>query len=575
MTSKLILIRHGITEGNKNRWFYGASDIPLAAEGEAQLARLRDRGVYPELPDDTQFVISGLHRTKQTAEILFGEHFWTVIPKLKEMNFGEYECVNYEDVKDDPVFNEWGYDTTGDAKLPGGESSNEFQARIHEGLKELIGMHRLKEWSHRHSGKDSYTVAICHGGVISAIMMELFPKEDGNMWSWIPDPGLGYVVEMKDGDPIMFESLSEIKKLGFGLMRLPVLEDGEIDIPQLKEMVDMYMERGYTYFDTAYGYHGGKSETAIREALVERYPRDSFRLATKLPAWEVRTEEEAKAMFQTSLERCGVEYFDYYLMHNLGDERTGPFEKFGIWEFMKEMKKQGRIKNIGFSFHGRASELEKVLEKYPDTDFVQLQINYLDWEDAYYQAKDCYMLARHHAKPVIVMEPIKGGILADLPPVVEKVLAKSDSGRTGPAWALSFAMGLPGVLTVLSGMSNKAQLEENLAIADSFHPLDESEKALLAEAADEIHKLPQIQCTGCGYCLDGCPAMIRIPGIFKCMNIQTLYGNDKLARGSFGFQTRGGYVPSHCYHCGHCESVCPQGINIMEKLQEAVEMFEK
>ena len=260
----------------------------------------------------------------------------------------------------------------------------------------------------------------------------------------------------------------EIRKLGFGLMRLPMIGD-EVDIEQTKQMVDLFLSKGFTYFDTAYGYLGGKSEKAVKTALVDRYPRESFQLATKLPAWAgANTAEEAQNMFYTSLERTGAGYFDFYLLHNLGDSRTKAFDRFGIWDFLAEQKKKGLIKHLGFSFHDKADKLDELLTLHPDMEFVQLQINYADWESASIQSRACYEVARKHGKPVIIMEPVKGGSLASLPAPIEKIFKDADPEASLPSWAIRFAASLDGLVTVLSGMSTLEQMQDNLSFMEQF-----------------------------------------------------------------------------------------------------------
>ena len=256
---------------------------------------------------------------------------------------------------------------------------------------------------------------------------------------------------------------SGIGKLGFGLMRLPVLEDGKIDIEQTKKMVDLFMEAGFTYFDTAWAYAG--SEDAIRQALVERYPRESFQLATKNAAWiNCSTREDAVAQFETSLEQTGAGYIDFYLLHNLGEHRTKYFDDFDMWTFVRDLKAQGKVRHIGFSAHCRADELEQIIEAHPEAEFVQLQINYADWESPSIESRKCYEVARRHNLPVIVMEPVKGGMLASPPQPVIELLEKAEPGSTPASWALRFAADLDGVITVLSGMSNVEQMEENIKV---------------------------------------------------------------------------------------------------------------
>ena len=265
----------------------------------------------------------------------------------------------------------------------------------------------------------------------------------------------------------------DIKKLGFGCMRLPK-KDGKIEIEETKEMVDLFMKEGFTYFDTAWAYIG--SEEAVKEALVERYPRESYKLATKNAAWiECKTKEDAIAQFDTSLERTGAGYFDFYLLHNLGEGRTKYFDDFDMWEFVKKLKKEGKVKHIGFSFHSTPEELEELLQKHPEMEFVQLQINYADWENPAIKSRECYEIARKYEKPVIIMEPVKGGTLADPPELVKKVLKDANPNISYASWAIKFAANLEGIITVLSGMSNIEQMKDNISYMKDFTHFSENE----------------------------------------------------------------------------------------------------
>ena len=366
----------------------------------------------------------------------------------------------------------------------------------------------------------------------------------------------------------------EIPKFGFGLMRLPML-GSEVDVEQVKVMVDKFLAAGFTYFDTAFGYIGGKSEEAIKEALVDRYPRESFQLATKLPAWAgAKSADEAKAMLETSLKRTGAGYFDFYLLHNLGGERTGVFDEFGIWDYVAEKKKEGILKNVGFSMHSTPEELDEVLTKHPEVDFIQLQINYVDWESPSVQSRACYEVAQKHGKPVVIMEPVKGGSLANLPEPVAKVFKTANPDVSISSWALRYAASLDNLVTVLSGMSNIEQMEDNLKTMKDFKPLTEAERKVIADACAAIEAIPHVPCTGCAYCTKGCPQSINIPGIFGNVNTALMYGNLAGAKGGYGWSTARGGKASDCIECGQCESVCPQHIKVIEELKKAAAMLE-
>lgn len=353
-------------------------------------------------------------------------------------------------------------------------------------------------------------------------------------------------------------------KLGFGLMRLPK-KPVKIDVEQAKEMVDLFMSAGFTYFDTAYVYLG--SEAAARKALVERYPRESYTLADKLNAGVAPTAELAKRELATSLRRTGAGYFDYYLLHAIMENNAERYEKYGLWDYVQEAKAKGLVKHVGFSFHAGPELLDKILTRHPETEFVQLQLNYADWEDPKISSRANYEVARAHGKPVVIMEPVKGGKLADPPAQVKELMRAYAPTASFASWAIRYAASLEGVLTVLSGMSNTEQMRDNLSFMQDFTPLNAEELQIIAEAQRILGNETGIACTACSYCTAGCPKNINIPAVFAAMNLHLTGGQTRQADAAYAAAVSGRGRADECIACRACEKACPQHLPIADLMQ--------
>ena len=371
------------------------------------------------------------------------------------------------------------------------------------------------------------------------------------------------------------------KKLAFGMMRLPLTDPADataIDYAVVNRMVDNFMSKGFTHFDTAAPYHKMTSEVAFRECVAKRYPRESYTLTDKLSLFMVEKEEDLEPFFAGQLERCGVEYFDYYWLHAMSAERTKRAEGMNAFQFVKEKKAQGKIRHIGLSFHDSAEALDKILTDHPEMEYVQLQLNYLDWEDPEVQSRKCYEVCCKHHKPVMVMEPVKGGVLASLVPEAEALLKQTDPKASCASWAIRFAASLDNVCMVLSGMSTPEQMEDNLSYMEDFKPLTGEEIKLLERVVEVIHSKATIACTACRYCVDGCPMGIAIPDYFALMNDLSKFGETRLGRDKQRYAQLTGEggkgLASACIGCGQCEGQCPQHLPIIQYLKDVAERFE-
>ncbi len=363
-----------------------------------------------------------------------------------------------------------------------------------------------------------------------------------------------------------------MKKLGFGLMRLPQLDPNDntaIDLETVKGMADRFMEAGFTYFDTAAPYHRGNSEIAFREAVAKRYPRDAYTITDKLTLFMIQRKEDFPAFFAAQLERLGVEYMDYYWLHALGESTYRQAEEWGAFDFLQQRKAEGKVKHIGFSFHDKAALLEEILTRHPEMEYVQLQLNYLDWEDATVESRKCYEAATRHGKPVIVMEPIKGGTLVNVPEEVKALFTDYAPERSIASWAIRFAASLPNVMMVLSGMSDEAQMADNIGYMKHLEPMKEEELAILEKARQIIQGKIAIPCTACRYCVDDCPRKIAIPDYFSIYNNLKQFGPKQgiVAYTYYGNLTQSHGKASECIKCGKCESHCPQHLSIRAYLE--------
>ena len=374
----------------------------------------------------------------------------------------------------------------------------------------------------------------------------------------------------------MSVNINEMPKIGFGLMRLPET-DGVIDLDKVCKMVDAYMDAGFNYFDTAYVYHGGNSEKTVKEAIVKRYPRDSFTIATKLPAWSIHSFEDRDKIFNEQLERCGVDYFDYYLLHSIEDGNNyDTYCKYDCFNWGVQKRAEGKIKHLGFSYHGTPELLVKIVDSHPEIEFVQIQLNYADWDNKIVHSGELYKILAERNIPIIVMEPCKGGKLANHDEECTEILKSVRPDKSVASWAFRFVGSLPGIATILSGMTTQEQMEDNMNTFKNFEPLSDEEKATIDKVVEAMFRVEQVGCTACRYCVDGCPMSISIPDIISAINTKRKFPGDMRPQFFYnGLVARDGNgKASDCIACGQCEGVCPQHLPIIEILKEGVEKFE-
>ena len=372
-----------------------------------------------------------------------------------------------------------------------------------------------------------------------------------------------------------------MKNLGMGMMRLPLLDANDftsVDYDQVNKMVDAYMDAGFNHFDTAYIYHEGVSEDAFKKCVVERYPRESFKIATKLPLFIITEESQLEPIFAEQLKNCGVDYFDYYMLHNVSGFTENAWKNVDLYSFIEKKQDEGKIKHIGLSTHGNAEFLEELLFEHPKIEFVLLQINYHDWDDEGIESRKCLEVARKYNKKVMIMEPYKGGFLADVPEEAEKIMKEYNPDNSVVSWAMRFVATMDDVDVVLTGASNLEQLESNIMEFKNAEPLNDEEFEILKEVSEIINSNITVDCTKCRYCVESCPEEIDIAKVFDLYNKHKMLEKDDWTQFGNAYlnysKLEGVGLASDCIECESCIEECPQQINIPEFLKDVAETFE-
>ena len=516
MLSRIYLIRHGITEGNLNHWYYGSTDLPLTEGGYQMIKGYADEGIYPGIPDDADIYTTGLKRTEQTLEAIYGKRGHSALTKLREIDFGKAECMTYDELRQFDGFDEWAWDKTGKARIADAETSHEFHERIREGLKELIGKHQLKEWSHRHGGEDAVSVVVCHGGVISCIMETLFPAVCGSMWDWLPDPGFGYAIDFKDGEPYMYSKINDIGRLGLAIYDLPERGKGRVDRKAFQSLIDTNMSKGFGYFEIDLSrddINKGLQEKiagSVREALVKQYDREKYKLALNIDAGDIRNAEKyIRELGRITPDRLLISGLEKYYDDSVSKEALrmagaddakalGSDLTAMIFSRLEDLKHSGKVMKAGIGFSGEPDLLDHILKDNPSLDFVELTVNYRSAFREDEKSQKYYTISRRRYKEILVSSVFDGGVLAEELPSGASgkgkdeeepkptdtmagyaMLKEMNKPKSPVDWALRYVLSLPFVTVCVAATKDPDHAREDLDAADRFRPLSEEEQSAL------------------------------------------------------------------------------------------------